>query len=332
MARKTNNSSQSLTNAAAQALAIGSIRDNGRLRRPSRKLNKSSHTPIHVKKDSINQKSSSNDESGADAQADEDEGVEAKAEEEEGEPAAFAPSVRATIESAGQAGLLTGDMEKYTDASTIKQSLEFTTEERSESGMLRQGSQADDSDDDYAAVNEMSDSSGSEAGAEAGAEQDIVQEEMDRPSSGHPSWDDPFDGMFGTGKTYFEQLSEPDFTGISSLAGDYTDYQDWEGIPDTPVEVSAPTLGRATVPSSRRVHFELRTSNHAPWEDSEYELTDGGLHPDRTDPSRMTSRERHGLGNAAGTFEDSLDDGCSSSGYESGSQRQALISSMTLIT
>ena len=178
----------------------------------------------------------------------------------------------------------------------------------------------------------MSDSSGSEAGAEAGAEQDILQEEKDHPSPGLPVWDNLPDGAFGAGETYFDHHPDADYTGSSMLAGDNTDYQDWEGIPDTPVEASAPMLEQHILPSPRHVRFEVQTSDHEPSEDSDIDFAGDSVNEDFTTGPKTLSRERCSQGNQAETRSGGSDDGGSTSGYESGSQTQALTLFMILTT
>lgn len=328
MARKTNNSSQSLTSAAAQALAI----DNTNKNRPSKTSNTKARKSPHALRNKGRANSHRTPSSDDEVQTDDEEGVEAEAEEDEGEPAVFAPSVRITRKSIEQAGLSDGAEQDSEHAPTVTRGSKKRKADQVEHESWKQGSHADDSDDDYAALNDMSDSSGSEAGAEAGAEQDILQEETNRHSSGLSVWDDLPDGILGAGDFFFDQHPEIEYTGSSILAGDTTDYQDWEGIPDTPVEVSAPPFPQEILPSPRRVRFELQTSDHQPQNDPESRLIQGILNGNAIKGPKTPSRERHGQGDQAETLENGAGDGGSASGYESGSYTQTLTYPTMLIT
>lgn len=275
-------------------------------------------------------RSSGGDEAEEGVHPDADEGSAAQAEvDEEREPAAIAPSVRATIESDEQSGLPNITTKDNGVVFTIEQDGEGNDPAHPAARSLRHGSDENDSDDSYAAVNDMSDSSGSEAGALAGAEQDILQDAMDDLLH-HPRIKDyHFDNAFEIRETFDnDRLSEPDFTGISSVAGDYTDYQEWEGFPNTPVDASTPQLGHATVPSLRRVHFELQASYREASEQVENDATDSGSKPDTTKSAETTLRGEGDQGHAEETSEQGADDSCSGSGYESGSLGQVLISAM----
>ena len=309
MARKTQNSSQSLSSVAAQTLNSSRVSCHSSPKSSKRNYEQSPQAPKTTTEHHTHQGTSSEDDASVDGHGGEDEGTDANAEMEVGKPAVIAPSVRATVEGSEQAGLLAETIEADAVVSALDQNQESSTANGLSIPLSLQSShKPDDDDDDYAAVNDISDSSEDEADIEKFAEKDIIEEEKAHPTYSLSAWFGPEDGILGESETFFDHHPEADYQDSSMVSGDDVDYHSaWEGIPDTPMETPTSMSGLRTLPSLRHVHFEAQNSVHnLP---SESKIFDDG--PSEGDiagkPSSLPSA-------------DDLDDGGSASGYESGSQ------------
>ena len=286
---------------------------NSQLRSSSRSNKKFPQAPKITKEEHTQQVTSSGDEASVNDNESEDDGSEANAEEgKERKPAVIAPSVRATIDDSEQAGLLTETGEAEAVPSTLDQSQETNAAIDSDDPLSKRGSHNSDDDDDYAAVNDISDSSEDEADIEKLAEKDIIEEAKAHPSSGLSRLYGLEDGILGEGETFFDHYPEADYPDSSVAAGDDMDYHSaWEGIPDTPAEMQVSMSGLLPSPSPRRVRFETPTSAHSLPKVSDVSDEKLGAGDMTKSPSQLSCA-------------DGLDEGGSGSGYESGSRMQVL--------
>ena len=300
MGRKTNNSSQMLS-LAAQAFAVVESDAGNSTNNSNPNNNKATHAPKIAKRRNTTQSSSSED---ADAQEDEDSSEEADDEEDEdGEPAGFAPSVRATIEDGEQAGLPTGGVVIGADVTAAKQNMKSKKTERSAFSSRHTSQTGDDSEFNYEDVNNISDSS--DVGKPGDSDDDDDDPKLDEfeakaviPNASEwdlTDFDDLDAGMLGQADDFFYQ------TGSSIMASD--DYQTNLGPTEGSSPPPAPTP--SSQPSPRRVRFASEPEPN----------TVADLFPEFRS-ARATAGETNEEEHAG---KSDLDNGGSTSGYESGS-------------
>ena len=217
------------------------------------------------------------------------------------EPAVIAPSVRPSIEGSEQAGLMMGEDVSH-DLATFLHRIE-------ESGHISD-------DDDYGAVNDISDSSDDEPDVEQVTERVLMKNKGAHPTTNHLRWyehEEKIQGKLGENESFFDQHVWDDESESSSLSSEIDYHTAWDGIPDTPVEPSTPM----SLPSPRRVHFGAQSSRG--------HLESTRTSPDRSDAVRLP-KDPVMVGS-----EVVLDNSDAESGYESGSHLSAYLP-LTMLT
>ena len=252
MARKTQNSSQSLPSAIPHNSLANEI---PKPRTSGRKREKASDIPATAAAYDTPQQTVSDGENGsADSQHSTDDATEMDASEDQlGKPAVIAPSVRPSKEGIEQAGL-----EMHVDAN-----------QNQHASMLHQNGEDGhvSDDDDYAAVGDISDSSDDEPDVEKITKRVVMKNNNNNahPTTNYLQWyehEEQIQGMLGEDESFFDQSLwsndvEPSMVGTDDL--NY--YSAWDGLPDTPMEPQTPMSLPSPAPSPRRVHFGSQTSS-----------------------------------------------------------------------
>lgn len=332
MPRNTNNSGGELASVAALALAVKD-KTTSRHSHDASGRGKHSRRTLKAHKRSLSRgtpstsSSCSSDDVDADIEPDQDDSDDADEEEgdDEAEPAAFAPSVRPSIETGDQAGQSSDDepaedctvasLEKRKKKKMVKIDNGLHTPKSTASS--RRTSQDGNSDDDYAGVDMISDSDEEDPTVEQLETKNIIDsEEATKPAStmlshslDHPAWDDGdlYGSAFMSDAPYFDAeyaCTEGDIFGGSYDPYSHTaDSSAFEGFSPQPMSSR----------SSRRVRFQTPVLHHTTSADAD----NLGL------PSSVQTTLGHvGFDSTDHDLDlDNIDDksSCgSSSGYESG--------------